>query len=144
MQINQRLEQCVTSTVFRFVQNKCLAYMNKFFTTAENMRTNTRNSFLKLKHPFRNTSIGQKGLFCIGPAIWNRFQEIFKKTRNLNDIWYNMKHYYLNNLSGPNLWNGGRFDYALAIIKNIFLFIKQIFLHPFFSFPCFTLIERRQ
>ena len=108
--------------------------MNKFFTTAEKMRTNTRNSFLKLKHPFRKTSIGQKGLFYIGPAIWNRFQEIFKKTRNLNAIWYNMKHYYLNNLSGPNLWNGGRFDYALAIIKNIFLFIKQIFLHPFFFF----------
>ena len=42
-----------------------------------------------------------------------------------------MKHYYLNDLSNPNLWNVGRFDYALAIIKNIFLFVKQIFLQPF-------------
>ena len=44
-----------------------------------------------------------------------------------------MKH-YLNDLSNPNLWNMGRFDYALAIIKNIFILIKQIFLNPFFLF----------
>ena len=46
-----------------------------------------------------------------------------------------MKHYYLNDLCNSNLWNVGRFDYASAIIKNIFLFIKQTFLHHFFLFP---------
>ena len=50
--INQRFQQCVTSTVFKFVQNKCPAYMNEVFRPAENMRINTRNSFLKLNHPF--------------------------------------------------------------------------------------------
>ena len=59
--INQRFQQCVTSTVFKFVQNKCPAYMNEVFRPAENMRINTRNSFLKLNHPFRKTSTGQKG-----------------------------------------------------------------------------------
>ena len=130
--INQRFQQCVTSTVFKFVQNKCPAYMNEVFRPAENMRINTRNSFLKLNHPFRKTSTGQKGLSYIGPAIWNRIPEIIKKTRNLNTFKHKMKHYYLNDLSNPNLWNVGRFDYALAIIKNIFLFVKQIFLHLFF------------
>ena len=43
-----------------------------------------------------------------------------------------MKHYYLNDLSNSSLWNIGGFDYLLAVIKNIFLFIKQIFLHIFF------------
>ena len=39
-----------------------------------------------------------------------------------------MKHYYLNDLSSPNLWNISGFDYVFTIIKNTFLFIKQIFL----------------
>ena len=97
--INQRFQQCVTSTVFKFVQNKCPAYMNEVFRPAENMRINTRNSFLKLNHPFRKTSTGQKGLSYIGPAIWNRIPEIIKKTRNLNTFKHKMKHYYLNDFS---------------------------------------------
>ena len=105
------------------------------------MRRNSINSFLKLNHPFRKTSTGQKDLSYIGPAIWKRIPEIFKKTRNLNTFKHKMRHYYLNNLSNPNLWNVGRFDYTLAMIKNIFLFIIQIFEHPLFSLSCFTLIE---
>ena len=73
-----------------------------------------------------------KRLVFIGPAIWNRIPEILKKTKNLNTLKHKMKHYYLNDLSNPNLWNIGGFDCVLAIIKNIFLFIKQIFLHRFF------------
>ena len=107
------------------------------------LRINRRSSFLKLNHPFRKAGTGQKGLFYIGPAIWIRIPEIFKKTRNLNTFKQKMKHYYLNDLSYPNLWNVGGFDYALAIIKNIFLFIKQIFLR-LCSLPCFNLIEGPQ
>ena len=101
--INQMFQQCVTPTVFKFVQNKCPAYMNEAFRPAENMRINTRNSFLRLNHPFRETSTGQKGLSYTGPVIWNRIPEIIKKTRNLNPFKHNMKHYYLNDLSNPNL-----------------------------------------
>ena len=54
----------------------CPAYMNEVFRPAENMTIYTRNSFLKLNHPFRKTSTGQKGLPYIGPAIWNRITEI--------------------------------------------------------------------
>ena len=105
--------------------------MNEALRPAENMRINLRNSFLKLNHLFQKTSTGWKGLSNIRPAIWNRIPEIIKKTRNLNTFKHKMKHYYLNDLSNPNLWNVGRFDYALAIIKNIFLFVKQMFLQPF-------------
>ena len=105
--------------------------MNEVFRPDENMRINRRNNFRKLNHPFRKTSTGQKGLSYIGPDIWNRIPEIIKKTRNLNTFKHKMKQYYLNDLSNPNLWNIAGLDYALAIIKNIFLFIKQIFLHLF-------------
>ena len=50
--INQRLKQCVTSAVLKFVQNKCPAYMSEVFRSAENITINTRNSYLKLSRPF--------------------------------------------------------------------------------------------
>ena len=53
--------------------NKCTAYMNEVFRTAENIRINTRKSCLKLNHPFRKTS-------------------------NLNTFKFKMKHHYLNDL----------------------------------------------
>ena len=77
--------------------------MNEVFRPAENMRMSTRNSFLKLPYHFRKTNTGQKGLSYIGPAIWNNIPEIIKKTRNLNTFKHKMKHYYLNDLSNPNL-----------------------------------------
>ena len=101
--INQSFKQCVTSTKFKFVQSKCLAYMNEVFRPAENLRINTRNSYLKLNHPFQKNSTGQNGLSYIGSAIWNRNPEILKKTKNLNTFKHKMKDYYLNDLSNPNL-----------------------------------------
>ena len=75
----------------------------KFSDRLKKMRINTRNSFLKLNHPLQKASTGQKGLSCIGPAIWNRIPEIIKKTRNLNTFKHKTKRYYLNDLSNPNL-----------------------------------------
>ena len=66
------------------------------------MRINTKNSFLKLYHPFPKPSTEKKGLSYIGPTIWNRIPEIIKKTRYLNTLKHKMKHYYLNDLSNPN------------------------------------------
>ena len=106
--------------------------MNEVFRLAENMRINTRNSFLKLNHPFRKTSTGKSVCLILDLLFWTECQKLLKKPRNLNTFKHKMKHYYLKDLSNPNLWNVGRFDYALAIKKNIFLFVKQIFLHPFF------------
>ena len=49
------------------------------FRPAENMRMKTRNSFLKLNHPFQKTSTRQKGLPYIGPAIGTEFQKFLRK-----------------------------------------------------------------
>ena len=140
--INQQFKQCGTFTVFKFVQNKCPAYMNEVFRSTEKVRINTGNSYLKLSHPFRNTSTGQNDLsYVFGPAICNRIPEILKKTKHLNTFKHKMKHYYLNDLSNPVLWNISGFDHVLATMKIILLFIKQIFLH---FFCCLTLIEGPQ
>ena len=100
--INQIFEQCVTSTVFKFVQNKCPAYM-KVFRPTKNIRINTRNSCFKLSHPLRKTSTGQNGLSYIRPALWNRIPDNLKKTKNFNTCKHNMKEYCLNDLSDPTL-----------------------------------------
>ena len=54
------------------------------FSDQLKIENNLTNSFLKSNHPLQKTSTRQKGLSYIGPAIWNRIPEIFKKTRNLN------------------------------------------------------------
>ena len=42
---------------------------------------NTRNSFAKLKHPFRKANTGQKTLSYIGPSLWNNLPETMKKKK---------------------------------------------------------------
>ena len=64
--------------------------MNEVFRPTENIRINTRSSFLKLNHPFRKSSTGKKGLSYIGPTIWNRIPEILKKTKNWNTFRHKM------------------------------------------------------
>ena len=64
---------------------------------------NTGNSYLKLNHSFRKTNAEKNSLPCIGPDIWNRSLQTFKKMKSLNTFKHKMKHYYLNNLSNPNL-----------------------------------------
>ena len=107
--------------------------MDEVFRLVENIRINTRNSYLKLSHPFffkkKNSTVQNDFLYINGPAIWNWISEILEKTKNLNSFKCKMKHYYLNDISNSNLWNIGGFCYVLAIIRNVFLFIGQIFLH---------------
>ena len=56
-----------------------------------------RNNFLKLKWPFRNTSIGQKSF--IGPLFWNQIPETLRKTDNLNTFKLNLKKHYFNQMT---------------------------------------------
>ena len=78
--------------------------MNEVSRLAENIRISMRNSYIKLRHPFRKTSTGQNGLSYIGLAISSTIPEILQKTKNLNTFKHKMKNYYLNDLSNPNLF----------------------------------------
>ena len=80
---NQRFKQCVTSTVFKFVQNKFPSYENEVFRPAENIRINKRNSFLKLNHPFRKTSTGQRACLILDLLFGTDFQTFWRKS----NIW---------------------------------------------------------
>ena len=46
--------------------------MNGAFRPPENIRTNARNSYLKLNHSLQEKSTGKNGLSYTGLVIWNR------------------------------------------------------------------------
>ena len=127
---NKSMCHCVTSTVLKFVQIKCPAYMNKVFRPIENIRINTRNSYFKpsfSKNQYRTRRL---------------ILEILKETKNLSTFKHKMKHYYLNDLYNPNLWSITGFDYVLAIIEYFSFHFH--FFSFFLFFSCFTLTEGPQ
>ena len=65
-----RLEQCVISIVFKFINGNCPYYLNEVFEFAPEDNISLRNDdFLKLKRPFRNRNTGEKALSFIGPSF---------------------------------------------------------------------------
>ena len=94
-----RFEQCVISFVFKFIHGNCPYYLNEVFVFAPEGNISLRNSFLKLKRPFRNANTGQKALSFIGPSFWNQIAETLKKTDNLNTFKHNLKKHLFNQMT---------------------------------------------
>ena len=65
----ERVHQCINAITFNFVNKHCPFYLNEIFEFSRHCRTDTRNSFAKLKHPFRKTNTGQKTLSYIFPSL---------------------------------------------------------------------------
>ena len=61
-----------------------------------------RNSYQKLKQPFRKTNNSQNALSFIGPALWNKIPEEIKRTMNLNAFKHNFKKHNLKELGKVN------------------------------------------
>ena len=94
-----RLEQCVISIAFKFIDGNCLYYLNEVFEFAPEGNVSLRNNFLKLKRPFRNTNAGKKALTFIGPSFWNQIPEALKKTDNLNTFKHNLEKHFFNQMT---------------------------------------------
>ena len=93
---NDRFEQCITSTTFKFF-NRSPAYMNVFKPTGHPI-TNTWASFLKLIQPLRNTNYRQKTLSYLAPNIWNSLPVSLKATEGLNTYKHKIKKHFLNRM----------------------------------------------
>ena len=92
----ERVHQCIYAITFNFVNKNCPFYLNEIFEFSRHCRTDTRNSFAKLKHPFRKTNTGQKALSYIFPSLQNNLPETIKKTNNLNTSKCKVKNLYLD------------------------------------------------
>ena len=98
LNINDRVEQCITVSVFKFFKNQGPAYMSDIFLPDGNNRVSTRNSYNKLIQPFRRTTQGQNSLSYIGPSVWNKLSENTKKCNNVNTFKHNVKKHYFNEI----------------------------------------------
>ena len=98
LNINDRFEQCVSTSVFKFFSNNSPLYISEIFCPAGKKGVSTRNSFQRLTQPLRKTSQGQKCLSYIGPSVWNKLPENIKKSSNLVTFKHEVKKYYLNEL----------------------------------------------
>ena len=53
---SKRVDQCINTITFKFVNNTCPYYLKEMFEFAPHCRIDTRNKFPKLKIPFGKTN----------------------------------------------------------------------------------------
>ena len=93
LSISDRINQCILSNTFKFVNNIGPKYLNKVFQWAAESNRILRNDYRKLKHPFRKTTAGQNSLSFLGPSKWNKLPESTKKFNNINSFKHNFKNF---------------------------------------------------
>ena len=98
LNVNDRFNQCISVSAFKFFNKECPLYMSDIFKPAGENGMSTRNGFQKLSQPFRKTNQSQKALSYIGPSVWNKLPEQIKKTINLNTFKHSVKRFYFKEL----------------------------------------------
>ena len=93
--ISDKINQCVLSTTFKFVNDVGPKYLNEVFQWATESNRTLRNNYRKLKHPFRKTTAGQNLLSFLGPSKWNKVPESAEKCNNINTFNHNLTSLYL-------------------------------------------------
>ena len=98
-----RFKQCVISVAFKYFIEQCTNCLNEVFGAATESNFQLRNSFQKLKCPFRKTNNGQYALSYIGPTFWNKTADTLKRSNNFNNFKHNFKKDILKELKNSNL-----------------------------------------
>ena len=98
LSVDQRVQQSLNVTVFKYVNNTCPYHMKEVFEYASQGRISSRNNYARLKVPFRKTTMGQKSLSYIGPSVWNKLPSSMKRNISLNKFKHDVKKHYLREL----------------------------------------------
>ena len=96
--MDQRVQQSLNVTVFKYVNEACPYYMKEVFEYASQGRISSRNNYAKLKVSFRKATMGQKSLSYIGHSVWNKLPNSLKRNMSLNKFKHDMKKHYLREL----------------------------------------------
>ena len=94
LNVEDRVGQCASVQAFKFFNNTTPLYMDDIFGPAELSNLSTRNSFQRLKQPFRKTNQGQNCLSYMSPSVWNKLPQKVKNTKNLNTFKHNVKAFF--------------------------------------------------
>ena len=60
--VTETFNHCINSIVFKYINDQFPNYLNEVFQTASENNIQARETFLKLKCPFRKTNAGQMAL----------------------------------------------------------------------------------
>ena len=82
--INDRLEQCISSMIFKYFNNLSLLYMNNIFKPTGGNTTAIRTFLFKLSQSLRKINHRQKRLPYVAPSICNKLPYFLKTTENVN------------------------------------------------------------
>ena len=93
--MDQRVQQSLNVTVFKYVNKACAYYMKEVFKYVPQGRKSSRNNYAKLKFPFGKTTMGQKSLSYIGPSVLNKLPSSMKRNISLNKFEHNVKKHCL-------------------------------------------------
>ena len=72
--VDQRVQQSLNVTVFKYVNKACPYYMKEVFEYASQGRISSRNNYAKLKVPFRKTTMGRKVSHMLVPQFGINYQ----------------------------------------------------------------------
>ena len=95
--VNHRVNQCISSNVFKFFNDLCPTYMEHVFSQGEQRRS-TRRSFQKLNLPLRKTVQGQRTLSYVGPCYWNQLPNEIKACKTTNGFKHALKRHIFSSL----------------------------------------------
>ncbi len=97
--VQARFEQCVSTHIFKYINNGSPVYMKDLFVTAEQTKIKTRSQYgVKLFHPHRSKLSGQKAMSSIGPKVWNSLPEDIRGANNVNIFKHKVKTFYFERI----------------------------------------------
>ena len=76
LNINDRLSQCVLSSIYKFFNSESPQYFNEIYFPAEPSKINTQSSFQRLKQPLRKSNKSLNNTSCSGPSLWNKLLKL--------------------------------------------------------------------
>ena len=89
----ERFEQCVVSSIYKFINYLAPAYVAEMYCLVEQHQS-TRSSFQKLFLPFRTTNRGLRTLSYLGPRLWNALPSGVKSTGSVNTFKHKLKELF--------------------------------------------------
>ena len=109
LNINDRLSQCVLSSIYRFYNSESPEYFNGIYFPAEPSNINTWISFQRLKQPLRKSRLKQplwkpnkvlNSASYSAPSLWNKLSIEIKRSGSTNSFKHN---YYLTKMEHTSL-----------------------------------------
>ena len=97
--VYKRVHRWKNAVTFKFANGACPCYLIEVYQYAPQCKIKSRSNFAKLKVPFRESNIREKGLSYIGPSLWSNLPRSMKKTAVLNIFKHNLKKKYLGSLA---------------------------------------------